>query len=185
MKIQSAYLLAIVATIVLGVVGYLKLCNYCFIDQNLEADVQNKSITPATPVPLHPLSVADSLFSIKVDDNFNFKSSEPSFLMPVPLELKRGILEIKEHLDANPNKIIQITGIYASSEINNSDFPDLGLARANSVKNHFVMLGVPSSQLLTESKMEEDMAITENILYGPVAYRLMEKLPAANESQPQ
>ncbi len=185
MKVQSAYLLGILATIILGVVCYINLCSGCIVAQNLNADVNNASVAPITPDPMYSLSVEDNSFSINVDNNFNFKTSEPSFLMPVPSELKEGVLDLKEYLDAHPNKVIEITGLYAADEINNSDFPDLGLARANSVKNHFLILGIASNQLLPKSKMEEKIAATDNILYGPIAYQIVEQLPAVNESQPQ
>ena len=185
MKVQFTYLLGILAAIILGVVCYINLCDSCFVSEDVIPDDRKESLAKTRPVPMHPFMVADDAFSIKVSDNFLFNSSEPSFLMPISEELKNGMIGLKEHLDASPDKLIRITGFYSTEETNNSNFADLGVARANSVKNHLLMLGVSSNQIHTDSKTSEQMVALDNVLYGPISYQVLQKEDAENESQPQ
>ncbi len=45
------------------------------------------------------------------------------------------LTELAEHLAATPNRHLRITGLYTESEVNNSDRPNLGIARAETVRN--------------------------------------------------
>src|SRR5690606_38392926 len=68
-------------------------------------------------------------------------------------------------------KIINITGFYTNAENNISAFPDLGLARANAVKNYFVSTGIPSKKINTYGELDNNMKPNKNnILYGPVSF---------------
>ncbi len=185
MKPQFTYLLGIMATIILGVVCYINLCAGCFVSEEIVPNNRRESVVKAKPDPTHPFFVANDAFSIEVNDNFLFNSSEPSFLMPISEDLKKGIISLKEHLDVSPDKLVLIIGFYSTEETNNSNFEDLGVARANSVKNHLVMHGVSSNQIQTESKPAEQMVSVDNVLYGPITIQVLRNAPAENESQPQ
>ncbi len=184
MKTQSAYFLGILATIILGVVGHINLCSACFMSEEINTTVEKSPLVQVNPETLHPFFLTDGSFSVEVNDNFNFNSSEPSFLMPVSESLKNGVIHLKDHFDSHPDKVVQIIGFYDDLETNNSNFPNLGVARANSVKNHLVMLGISSSQIRTESKLMDKLTLEDNVLYGPVAYKILEANPAENKSTP-
>ena len=77
-------------------------------------------------------------------------------------------------LAQNPDKIINITGLYTDEETNNTAFPNLGLARANAVKNYFVDNGIPSSQTNTFGKLMADMIPQENTFLGPITYAIVQ-----------
>lgn len=98
-----------------------------------------------------PLSIMDGTnLNLSSAFNFGFKKSvaEPNFA-----NVKRELDSLAAYLKANPSRKTTITGLYASIEQNPTSFPDLGLARADAIKQYLVQAGVPASQLETASKM--------------------------------
>jgi outer membrane protein OmpA-like peptidoglycan-associated protein len=160
-------------TILIGTLLYFTLCSDCRL-----AMVENESIKEAVvpvkaPDPTsYPFAYNDGDFEYDVADNFNFKLSSGDFEMPVSLDVNKGIEGLKTFLGENAGKAINITGFYRSDEENPTAWPNLGLARANSVKNYLVGLGISSSQTNTFGKLMDDMIPSENILLGPVIYEL-------------
>ncbi|UWX54806.1 OmpA family protein [Maribacter litopenaei] len=69
-------------------------------------------------------------------------------------------------------KVLNIIGYYTSEEVNNSAYPNLGLARANAVKNDLVAKGIPSTHINTSSELKEIMVPGDDIFYGPMAYTI-------------
>ncbi|NAY91841.1 hypothetical protein GTQ34_07925 [Muricauda sp. JGD-17] len=180
MKTQSYHLLGILATIVVGTLLYINLCSECIGSINAKVVGQEESFIKTNPPPSHSFSIADGSFSLEVKDNFRFHYSEPSFQMPIAEPLKNGVKDLKKHLDSNPDKVVHITGLYSPDETNNTNFSNLGLARANSVKNHFVMHGISSGQIQTDGKLTENMTLENNTLYGPIAFQISERHPIEN-----
>src|SRR5690606_39666839 len=106
-----------------------------------------------------------------IDDNLNFKISSFNILEPIATAVNSGVLNVKEYLLTDSLKIINITGFYTNAENNISAFPDLGLARANAIKNYFVSTGIPSKKINTYGELDNNMIPNKNnILYGPVSF---------------
>ncbi|WP_428663823.1 OmpA family protein [Runella sp.] len=84
--------------------------------------------------------------------NFGFKKSMPE---PNYANVKKELDSLAAYLKASPNRKLTITGLYASIEQNTTSFADLGLARADALKQYLVQAGVPGGQLLTASKLVE------------------------------
>ncbi len=74
------------------------------------------------------------------------------------------------YLENNPNRELTITGEYAQSETYNGIFNDLGLARANDVKNYMMGLGVAASQINTKSVVVPSSEIDNNVLEEGVRF---------------
>ncbi|MDC6365297.1 MULTISPECIES: OmpA family protein [Flavobacteriaceae] len=177
MTTKATYLLGILAAIILGTLLYINLCSECGLTKTVVETVQEEVIPPIETIPQHsfsPFAFEYGDFAHKVNDNFNFNVSNPSFLMPISEELKGGVSSLKDYLDSNPDRSINIIGHYTSDEENISAFPNLGLARANSVKNHFVVSGISSKRINTEGKLMEDLIPKENVFLGPVSYVISE-----------
>jgi len=118
---------------------------------------------------------SDGNLNISIDDNFNFNTSSFSALMPVSENVEGAIVKLKDYVMANPGKSVGITGYYGADETNNSAFPNLGLARANSIKNYLTLKGIPSKYLDTFGQLKETMVADENnILHGPVSFGINE-----------
>lgn len=180
---KTTYFLGILAVIIIGTFLYLNLCSECKISQNSVNVIQDEAvpIIPTVDPTSYPFSVSDGDYSLEVNDNFNFNHSNPSFLMPISNSLKDGISNLEGYLSSNTGKILNITGFYAPDEENNTAYPNLGLARANSVKNHLISSGIPSAQINTLGKVMEDMVPDETVFLGPISYDISKEAEDADE----
>ena len=169
MKNKTAYLLGILLTILLGT--YL---NYIYCCQGTD-DVKEVS----APIPLieptkNALSISDvNGLEVNESDNFNFNVSGSSIITPLSDSVKSAVDTVSTYFAAYPDRAINITGHYKGDEVNTTAFPNLGLARANAVKNYFVGNGVPSRHINTfgvlDNSFEPD---ADGVLYGPVSFEV-------------
>ncbi len=86
--------------------------------------------------------------NIVSDSNFQFEKSNDTYLS-LDDDLKILLGNVVSHLGENPNTLMQIKGFYLPDEINNTDYENLGIARANAVKAYFLEQGANSDQLRT------------------------------------
>ena len=177
MSKKSSYLLGIILTIILGsILYYLLCCSVCCGKENVtnEQNETKSAVVPEiedTTKNAFKISDANGDFNIELNDNFNFKTSSFSILEPVSGALESGVLKFKDYLLEHPTKTVDITGFYKNDETNNSAYPNLGLARANSVKNYLISHGIPSKQIDTYGKLNGSLSPDEsNTLYGPVDF---------------
>lgn len=176
MSKKTGYLFGILLTIILGTILYYFLCcNYnSGIVDNEEVEVEKVVAEPKVKsTTRNAFSIVDSSgkSTFNANDNFNFKTSSFTVLEPVTASLNGEVTKLSSYLKANPNNSVGITGYYKNSEINNSAFPNLGLARANAVKNYFVSKGVSSKIIDTYGGLDNDLIPdANNINYGPISY---------------
>lgn len=180
---NALYLLGIVATIILGTVLFVNLCGGCLMESYSDGvDAEPHQPSPVqVPSDTYPFTIKDSSFTIQVDDNFDFGISNPSFIMPISGPLKQGINELKNHLASHPEKVLEITGYYISTEENNTSYANLGLARANSVKNQLVLSGVKETQIEVASQLDENLVQQEGTFFGAVSYSLSQQSTEEDE----
>ena len=180
MSKRTSYLLGIILTIILGTILYYFLCcsvccgeESCKHKQDETKSVVTPEIKDATRNAFM-IKDANGDFNIEMNDNFNFKTSNFSILDPVSQSVENGVLKLKDYLLANPSKTVKITGYYKSDEVNNSAYPNLGLARANSVKNYLVLHGVSSKQIDTYGKLNDGINPDVNsTLFGPLEFGML------------
>ena len=175
-----SYLLGILFTIIIGTLLYCYLCDDCHGlpgEETTEVETNTIVDTPEVkPATRNAFAISDANgdFNIEMDDNFNFKTSNFSILDPVSTNVTNGVLKLKDYLATNPLKTIDITGYYRSDETNNSAFPNLGLARANSVKNHLVSQGISSRQINTRGELNDDINPNDtSTLFGPLKFGIL------------
>jgi len=175
-------LIGIILTILAGILLYMKLCSSCGVPV-AEEPVEEKAVVPVTPDPTsYPFAFSDGEYACDVNDNYNFNVSSSSILMPLAQGVTDCIGSLKTFLADNAGKVINITGYYKSDENNDSAFPNLGLARANAVKNHLVENGISSASINTFGKLMDEMIPKGNMFLGPVTYGLAgESADAADE----
>lgn len=178
MSKKTSYLLGILLTIILGTILYYFLCcKPCWeAAKNKAVEVENIVAEPEVKaVTKNAFSAIDKSSSLGFKDhsNFNFKGSNFSILEPVSESLKSEIERLATYLEDNQGKTINVTGHYTSNEANTTAFPNLGLARANAIKNYFVSHGIPSKIINTYGKLDDDLVSDDaNIYYGPVSYSI-------------
>ena len=168
---KTTNLLGIIITILAGTYFYITCCSECGMSSQKEPQKE----VMATVVPeatSYPFAFSDGDFTYSTNDNFNFNPSSSDILMPVSQGVEDGISRLKSFLGENANKVINITGYYKSDEDNDSAFPNLGLGRANAVKNYFVTKGIPSKSINTIGALMDDLVPKDNIYLGPLGYGL-------------
>ena len=184
MSKKTLYLLGILITIILGMwLQWMFCCSPKYGGEhnatNGDNTTENASTTQVAPTPKTPtnngfaLKDGDGDFNFSSQDNFNFNVSGFNILQPISTQLDGGIDTLKAYLDANDHKEINITGLYTSGETNNSAYPNLGLARANAVKNYFSTHGINPVQMNTGSKLWDDMVPDNTIFKGPINFSML------------
>ncbi len=175
---KLTYLLGILLTIVIGTLVYCYLCHACHcslgfrkavnkpntINEMSRAKIEDSKIQ-------NPFVISDTntKLNIKSTTNFNFNASNFSILKPISPNLDIAIGDLKNYLDTNPSKSIEITGYYKANETNTSAFPNLGIARANSIKNYLVTKGFSSKKINTSGRLNASLVTNENDVYqGPL-----------------
>ncbi len=70
----------------------------------------------------------------------------------------------------NSGKQLLITGWYSESERNKTPYPNLGLARAEAVKNSMVTAGAPAGQIFTDGAVSQKMLLAGNRMFDAVHF---------------
>lgn len=187
MSKKAGYLLVIFLTILIGTYFYWKHCcntDCCDDDDTLTEKILSTDDTSDTlnaqgsstnaNAFANKFSLIDTNgdFSFESADNFNFNPSDYALITPVSAPLNDGIDKLSAYLENNPNKNVTITGLYTSQEKNNSAYPNLGLARANAVKNHFTSRGISSEMLSTRGLLNDELSLSNGIYKGPVNFEM-------------
>lgn len=169
MSKKALYLLGIALTIILGTFLYLKLCCNCGVTEP-KAE-QEKLPTVIKSNNFVPFVLNGSGFEYQTHDNFKFLKNNSVIIQPISDSITIGIENLKTFLAANPKQKVIITGYATSDETNTTKFENLGLARANDVKNYFVSKGLASSLLDTKGKIINSWKTNVDTLIGPVEYQ--------------
>jgi len=175
---KTTSLLGILLTIIAGIFLYMKLCSSCGVAATaVDEPVKEAVVVPEAPVKTsYPFAFNDGDYDCNVDENFNFNISSSAILTPLAESVTNCIGTLKTFLDGNDQKVINVTGYYKSDEANNTAFPNLGIARANAVKNHLVSTGISSSRINTSGKVPNG-----TVFEGPVEYNLGERAADADD----
>jgi OmpA-OmpF porin, OOP family len=120
------------------------------------------------------LLIADNAhsFSATTDDNLTFNASNYAFQQPISEKLKNTFKEVAAYLTTHPDRSILVNGLYGEKEINKSIFPNLGIARAQSVKKLLAEYGCPEKQIGIASLMSP-MA-NDSLMIGGANYTFMD-----------
>ena len=135
------------------------------------------------PVPTDSAQVINSIleisgneFDLIIQDDilFELANSQPI----ISEEVTTGINEIFEHLNEYTTHGIEITGNYDDVENNNSILENLGIARAQSIKNILLEKGLSRDQISTKSIKKEKIVNGNGKVSGVISLRIhaMEEL---------
>jgi len=102
---------------------------------------------------------------------FDFNESVLSYISPLSTGFGNCMSKTVDYLNDNPDRSLQITGKYSAAEnFTPGVFSNLGLARADNVRNYLIGLGVAGSQLSIASDLIPNTDITNNVLEGGVDF---------------
>jgi outer membrane protein OmpA-like peptidoglycan-associated protein len=180
----TSYLLLMLITILAGTYFYMTCCSSCGIPVKEEPTKEAEIAPVATEVPeatSYPFAFSEGDYAYNENDNYNFNTSSSSFLTPISQKVTDGITSLKGYLAENAGKVINVTGYYKSDETNDTALPNLGLARANAVKNHMLENGIASNQINTMGKLMDGMIAQDGTYLGPIEYGLDDEAENAGD----
>jgi len=174
---KTTYILGILLTGIVGcILQYYTCCKNCDAYAS-KATVDSTTTTNVnSPIPTSlGFTVSDPKggFDVNINDHFNFKGSNFEILKPISNNLSASIAKLKAYLNNNPDKTLDIIGLYKSSEKNTSAYPNLGIARAEAIKHYLVDSGISSKQLNCKDQIDDSLiSNAKNIYLGPAKYRI-------------
>lgn len=170
MSKKALYLLGIVITIILGTFLYLKFCCDC-CEKTPTTDTEKVTGATASGNNFVPFVLNGSGIDYQTHDNIKFLKNSPDIILPLQDSVAIGIENLKIFLASNPKQKVTITGYATSDETNTTKFENLGLARANDVKNLFLSKGLPEKQFVTKGEIIDKWKMAGDTLLGPAEYR--------------
>lgn len=185
MNKKTRYLYGILLTIGIGMIFMWYMC--------CNPDTQNPQITiqenkeDVTPVPVIDKGFtfkdpdSNGTFTYTSNDNFYFSVSGYTILTPVSQGVTIGIPALQAYLKSHPEKSIAVTGHYAPDEKNSSAFPNLGMARANAIKNYMTTKGILSQQINIFGEEDNSLIVEDDSYKDAARYQLSEN--NTNEAQ--
>ena len=100
-----------------------------------------------TPPGADGFTIADeNRFRLDFPGNFSFAKSGANANMNA---LGGQMGSLVTYLKANPGRTLDVRGYYMASETNPTSFANLGLARAEGIKQYLIQQGVPAASLMT------------------------------------
>lgn len=171
MSKKTLYLLGIVVTIILGTFLYLKFCCNCCMKEPAD-DIEKVVIVKETVTEIVPFVINGNGIDYRSSDNIKFLKNSASVILPVKDSVTIGIEKLKAFLNGNPKQKVTITGYATTEEKNTTTYPNLGLARANDVKNYFISKGLPAGNFDTKGELIDSWKTNADTLLGPVAFQI-------------
>lgn len=146
------------------------------------------------PVELSPTFSEGDPFSVELTDSinapsfvhsegFNFPRNDFVHTLPMSAELEDNIDTLKLYVINQKNNRLIITGKYLPDEVNRTMFPDLGIARANDIKNYLIQKGFEPNQLNVASAVAEKINHKQdNIVFSMIGL-MVKKLSGSDVSK--
>lgn len=124
-----------------------------------------------TTIPFYFLEAKDQdNFAVQPVENITFKHSSFAIEPPPTTAIMNEFERLATYLKGHPERRLILTGLYHPDEKNTSMLPDLGLARANQIKNILQKFEVASDQIEVISQSATSLIFPGNYLYGGAIY---------------
>lgn len=164
--------------------GWMAGSTWCYVceikDLCGEGFVKSKVKTPTVSFD-HPLEVnygGATVFSF--DENLRFVKNGIGYSLPG--KIQSALDSIASYLKNNPNRELELTGLYQREETNGTDFSNLGLGRADALKKELVNRGVKPERIINSFSVREEMLFRPaDSLVGGVLVNLLEASLSGSE----
>ncbi len=116
---------------------------------------------------LAPFALKDAAhrFSLEAQDNFVFDHNSAQFLMPLSKTMETQVQLLASYLKKHDDRQLKITGYNHPDETHYEALQNLGVARANKIRELLLEAGVAPQQLLVDGIAEERLAVLPSALY--------------------
>ncbi|GAB4036141.1 OmpA family protein [Spirosoma gilvum] len=161
----------------------------CKIKQLCVDDVSATPVTTeetAESGPTNAFTIADGdRFKLDLPGNFSFAKSGANANMN---SLGGSLDAMVAYLKANPGRTLEIKGYYSANETNSTSFPNLGVARAEGLKQYLVQQGIAAESITTTGEAR-DLTFTAkgDSLYGGLDFAFggtVKSAPEPTETAP-
>jgi len=101
--------------------------------------------------PKVPFNINGAGFNLRSEDHFSFTKNGNS--PRIPFETSQALDKLEDYLAVNPNVNVNVEGLYRNTDLKPEGYNNLGLARAESLKERLVSRGFRRSQITTSTKV--------------------------------
>lgn len=150
----------------------------CRIKQLCDAPLASVRSAADQPSELSPLRITDSSsLSLVSPGNFGFAKSGAQANFS---GIHREIDSLAVYLKANPEKKLTITGYFSAEETNKTNWPNLGIARAEGIRLHYISQGLPANTFATLSTLQSDIRFSPDSMRGGIDFTFSKLAPVEN-----
>lgn len=147
------------------------LCQKYICGNSTVAAASPAVIPEATDTYQERLNIADGAAFSTAVDNRNVRFLNSNFdLLPNTTEVTSSLQSTADYLKGNPERSLLITGHYLDSETYTGALPNLGIARATSIKNALVAMGAPASQMSLRGVLQGSIANSADTLINSAVF---------------
>lgn len=139
--------------------------------ENLLQDEENKVIFGAIEfifnciTPFKAMDLATG-FRLEANNNFVFDYSSVNFLLTLTSEMEDVLGKLTDYLNTHPQRQLILTGYNHPDEKNETTLLNIGLARANKMRNLLIKKGVDPNQIAIKGDADERLAVYNSPLYN-------------------
>ena len=120
-----------------------------------------------------PFSISDGNFSTSSNKTFFFENSDWEPI--IPTQALASLKTIALYLSNNEKKQLQLKGLFDLDEANNSDFRNIGIARAEALKKELIDYGAPNKSIKVSSEETEQLNLSCGKIFGGVEFSFLQK----------
>lgn len=121
-----------------------------------------QQVTSVTSNAKGNLNIADSSWNLNIPDDFLWGKNGAAPAVSATMQQYLDSLQQHISLAGAGKKTISLTGLYTSAEKYNGNFANLGVARAEAVKQLLAQRGLPEGNIFTNGKIKEDLPFAAN-----------------------
>lgn len=155
-------------------------CEEVALVTGIGGDVPQADLSGSVGMPeIPPFTVSGEGQALMTFNN-NLRFGKSGAMGVVPGTIGNALDSLAAYLKNNPNQDVQVTGFYADEETNETDFQNLGLARANFLKQQLVDRGLNADRVISSYMLNEgdDFFAMPDTLIGGIDIALLSRAVA-------
>lgn len=168
--------LLILLTIGLGTLLYYNNCSSCSASARSNTDNQTiikPSGSTRTGKFAHVLELVYPNGEVsRTSSNFVFGYSSPHFDLPIHQDIHPSISSLRRFLDEHPENHLLIEGYFSKDETNKSSYSNLGIARANQIKEYLNTQEISTKQIRLGGQISDSLHLFYGKIWGPISWRI-------------
>lgn len=133
---------------------------------------------------LTALTIADYDTTFLTTDN-HIQYEHSNNLPVIQKDVKKALILAAYYLRTHPYRTLTITGYYDKSESNPTDFDNLGLARADTIRQLLLDVEVPTDQLVITSIEKDDAKFYRNYIVKGNDFAFQKKVVVSKKIEQQ